>query len=113
MVYIHFFAKPFIYTDIESVPFRDVGIVLGTSPYMSDGGKNVFFEGRIEATRRLYESGKIRHIIVSGDNSTREYNEPNEMKKALIRVGIPEDKITRDFAGFRTLDSILRAKAVF
>lgn len=112
-IFISSYAKPFIYTDIEKVPLRDVGLVLGTSPYMYGGERNIFFDGRIEAARALYEKWKIRHILVSGDNSTPSYNEPNEMKKALVKAGIPEEKITQDFAGFRTLDSVIRAKVIF
>lgn len=61
----------------------------------------------------LYEKQKIEYIIVSGDNSTETYNEPLYMKNALRQAGIPEDKIIMDYAGFRTLDSVLRAKEVF
>lgn len=61
----------------------------------------------------LYEQGKIHHILVSGDNGSRAYNEPELMKKSLLNAGIPESAITLDFAGFRTLDSVIRAKEIF
>ena len=61
----------------------------------------------------MYKSGKISYILVSGDNSTEYYNEPEQFKKELIKHGIPEDKIFLDYAGFRTLDSVVRAKKVF
>lgn len=108
---ISFFAHGKIYTNIESVPDKTYGLLLGTSP--GSGQSNPFFTTRIEATKELYERGKITHIIVSGDNSTYAYNEPLYMKTALLRAGIPESAITLDYAGFRTLDSILRAKEVF
>ncbi len=100
-----------IYSDTDSIPERSVGVLLGTSPWV--GGSNLFFTTRIEATKELYERGKIHHIIVSGDNANATYNEPEYMKNALLKAGIPKDDITMDFAGFRTLDSVVRAKEVF
>lgn len=101
----------YIYTHIEKIPERKYGLLLGTSP--GTNGTNLFFTTRIEATKELYERGKISHILVSGDNSTHSYNEPAYMRDALIRSGIPESAITLDYAGFRTLDSVLRAKEIF
>ena len=74
---------------------------------------NLFYTTRIEAARMLYERGKIHHILVSGDNSTAAYNEPEAMRKSLVKAGIPERDITLDYAGFRTLDSVVRASEVF
>jgi SanA protein len=56
---------------------------------------------------------KVTHIIVSGDNRTRFYNEPLEMKKALLKLGVPDSAITLDYAGLRTLDSVIRSKEIF
>ena len=100
-----------IYTDISEVPSKKYGLLLGTSPGAER--KNPFFTTRIEATKMLYEKNKIEYIIVSGDNSSSAYNEPLYMKNALIRAGIPESAIVMDYAGFRTLDSVLRAKEIF
>ena len=61
----------------------------------------------------LYRQGKASYFLVSGDNATLSYNEPREMRRALIRAGIPAERIYSDYAGFRTLDSIVRANAVF
>ena len=72
-----------IYRDIEGIPNRDVGVLLGTTPGVD--GTNLFFKTRIEATKELYERGKIKHIIVSGDNSDAKYNEPEYMKNALVK----------------------------
>ncbi len=72
-----------MYRDIESIPNREVGVVLGTTPGV--GGSNLFFSTRIEAAKELYERGRIQHIIVSGDNSDKSYNEPEYMKNALIK----------------------------
>lgn len=100
-----------LYKNIEGIPNREVGVVLGTSPGINES--NLFFKTRIEAAKELYERGKIHHIIVSGDNANKNYNEPEYMKNALIKWGVPETAIKMDFAGFRTLDSVIRAKEVF
>jgi len=102
-----------VYTDIGTVPARKVALVLGTSHRTQTGGPNPYFEKRIETASDLYHSGKAIHFILSGDNSTQYYNEPLEMKKALVRKGVPESAITLDYAGLRTLDSIVRSKEVF
>jgi len=102
-----------IYTDWNQVPANDVGLVLGTSQYMRNGSDNLFFHYRMDAAAELYHKGKIRHIIVSGDNHVLSYNEAYAMMKALIERGVPKNKITCDYAGFRTLDSVVRCKEVF
>jgi SanA protein len=107
------FSSPYIYADIESLPERNVGLLLGTSSKLKKGGLNPFFYHRISTAVQLFQSGKIKHIIVSGDNGTMSYNEPVQMKKYLVLAGIPPEKITLDYAGFRTLDSVVRAKLVF
>ena len=88
-------------------------MLLGTSKTLPSGYKNYYFYYRIDAAEKLYKSGKIEYIIVSGDNSRKDYNEPEDMKNELINRGIPADKIYEDFAGFRTLDSVVRAKEIF
>ena len=87
--------------------------MLGCSKRLSNGQLNLYFRYRIEAAKQLFESGKIEYILVSGDNSRKNYDEPTEMKNELIREGIPEDRIVCDYAGFSTLDSVVRAKKVF
>jgi SanA protein len=102
-----------VFDSIEDIPEGRVGLVLGTSHKLMDGTPNPFFEQRIAAAAKLYEQNKIRHIIVSGDNRTKYYNEPHEMQKALIRKGVPSKSITLDYAGLRTLDSVVRSKKIF
>jgi SanA protein len=102
-----------LFENIESIPKQKVGVVLGTRKMLPNGYQNHYFKYRIEATVALFKAGKIEYIIVSGDNSTKEYNEPEDMKNDLIAKGIPESKIFMDFAGFRTLDSIIRTKEIF
>lgn len=102
-----------LFADVETVPFRDVGVVLGASPVTSSGKANLHFVSRIEGAAALYHAGKVRHLLVSGDNHRADYDEPTAMKNALIARGIPAEAITCDYAGFRTLDSMVRAKSVF
>lgn len=95
------------------LPNNDVGLVLGTSPYLVTGRPSPAFHGRIEAAAELYRVGKIKHVIVSGANPDATYNEPRAMRRALVQAGVPENAITMDFAGYRTFDSVVRAKEVF
>lgn len=102
-----------VYSDLALLPEHRIALVLGTSYRSAGGGPNPFFQKRIEMAATLYAMGKIDHFILSGDNSTRYYNEPVEMKKALIRKGVPASAITLDYAGLRTLDSVVRSKKIF
>ncbi len=106
-------AKGKIFRSIETVPVNDVAMVLGTSKFTSRGNTNLHFTQRIAAAAELFHAGKVRHLIVSGDNSVAHYDEPTDMRDALIAAGVPSDAITCDYAGFRTLDSIVRANSVF
>ncbi len=101
------------FSSISELPYNKVGMVLGTAKYRAQGGINLYFKYRINAAVQLYESGKIEFILVSGDNSTKYYNEPEAFKQELIKRGVPADKIFLDYAGFRTLDSVVRAMKVF
>ena len=102
-----------VISDIHSIHKHKVALVLGTSKKLKSGASNSFFENRIKAAAELYHEGKILHLIVSGDNRTQFYNEPIEMKKALAKLGVPDSVITLDYAGLRTLDSIVRSKEIF
>ncbi len=106
-------ARPFLTDDINEVKSKQVAVLLGTSRYLSNGNKNLYFEYRMDAAARLYDSGKVKYILVSGDNRQKNYNEPVAMKEALVKRGVPEDRIVLDYAGFRTLDSMVRAREVF
>lgn len=105
--------KPFIFNDINQIEEHKVGLVLGTSEKTVGGGANPFFVNRIEAATKLYQAGKIKKILVSGDNAAISYNEPKAMQIALLDKGIPKEDIVLDYAGFRTLDSVIRARDVF
>jgi SanA protein len=106
-------TEGYLTNDIRTTPINRVGLVLGTSKYLSAGRLNLFFQYRIDATVDLYNSGKIEYILVSGDNHWVNYNEPDMMRKELIKRGIPSNKIYMDFAGFRTFDSMIRCHEVF
>ncbi len=101
------------YSDATLVKKNKVGLVLGTSRTLQNGHVNLYFKYRIEATVALYNEGKIIFVLVSGDNSRKGYDEPTDFKEELIKRGIPSEKIFLDYAGFRTLDSVIRAKEIF
>lgn len=106
-------TKDSLFDSTESIPKNRVGLLLGTSKYLVDGGINQYYKYRIEAAVKLYNAGKIDFILISGDNATRQYNEPMTMRKDLIANGIPVEKIYLDYAGFRTFDSVVRSKEIF
>lgn len=102
-----------LHDQIADIPARETGLVLGTSATLADGRPNLFFINRINAAAALYHAGKVRRLLVSGDNGRLDYDEPTAMKEALIARGVPASAITCDYAGFRTLDSVIRARDVF
>jgi SanA protein len=102
-----------IHTSPAAVPATGVALVLGTGKTTHSGLPNVHFRVRMDAAASLYQSGRVRHFLVSGDNSRPDYNEPEDMKQALITRGVPATAVTCDFAGLRTLDSIVRARQIF
>ena len=106
-------AKSFITDDIDKVAATRVGLLLGTSKHVKSGKLNDYFFNRIDATVALFNKGKIKSVIISGDNGSIYYNEPMDMKKELVKNGIPDSVITLDYAGFRTLDAVVRAKEIF
>ncbi|MGB0430022.1 MAG: SanA/YdcF family protein [Bacteroidia bacterium] len=112
-ILVHFYASKYVYENLENLPNQKVGLVLGTSKYVANGSSNYYFNYRIAAAVKLFNAGKIDYILVSGDNATKQYNEPRDMFEALAKAGIPKNRIVLDFAGFRTLDSIVRCKEVF
>jgi len=106
-------AQDRIYDKATEAPTADVALVLGTSPWMSNGQANLYFTRRIRMAADLYHSGKVRVLLVSGDNARHEYNEPAAMRQALRQAGVPNSAIVSDYAGFRTFDSVVRALQVF
>lgn len=102
-----------LYSDAVSVPKRDTALVLGCVRILPNGRQNLYFRYRIQAAAELYHAGKVNNLIVSGDNGSKSYDEPSDMADALVALGVPEARIFKDYAGFRTLDSVVRAREIF
>lgn len=102
-----------VYSDPATLPPVDAALVLGTAKYSPGGGENPYYTSRIATAARLFKEGRVRGIVVSGDNATTSYNEPQRMKEDITELGVPGEYVTCDYAGFRTLDSVIRMKAVF
>jgi SanA protein len=102
-----------VYENQTQLPDHRMALVLGTSSKSVGGGPNPYFEKRMETAADLFRNGKIDHFILSGDNRSRYYNEPMQMRSALVEKGVPATSITLDYAGLRTLDSIIRCKQIF
>jgi SanA protein len=110
-LYIDGFEE-YVATDFNDLPYNKVGLLLGTSKY-AHGRLNLYFANRINAAAELYRAGKVKYVLVSGDNSRASYNEPQDMKEALVAAGVNAEDIYLDYAGFSTLDSVVRASKVF
>jgi len=94
-----------------SVPYEPVAIVFGAgAPY---GHPTPYLARRLDIALDLYRRGKVTVILVTGDNSRPDYDEPTAMRKYLVARGVPAGRIVRDFAGFDTWASCVRAKKVF
>lgn len=98
--------------DVAHAPRKTVALVLGCNPMVGDRG-NLFFDNRMECAAALFKAGRVDYLLASGDNSRPGYDEPTAMKAALVALGVPAGKIHLDYAGFSTLDSVVRAKRVF
>lgn len=110
---VYYESKNFLFSKAKNLPSTKTALLLGTSKKLRNGNDNLYFKYRIDACLELFRSGKVSHILISGDNGSKEYNEPQDMKNELISRGIPEEKISLDYAGFDTYDSVLRAKVIF
>lgn len=97
----------------EDVPYHRVALLLGTGKRLGNGQENPYYRYRIDAAAKLWHEGRVDYILASGDNGHRGYDEPSDMTIDLVDAGVPFDAIYRDYAGFRTLDSVVRAKQVF
>lgn len=105
-------AKDRIFHSATEAPANRVGVVLGTSKNLAPGRPNLHFKNRIQAAAELFKAGKVEHLLVSGSHADY-YDEATDMTAALIALGVPEEAITKDKSGFRTLDSIIRAERIF
>lgn len=106
-------TKAQLYSDVASIPSRKVGLVLGASKNTVRGTHNLYFTYRILAAYKLFKANKVQYLLLSGDNHVKGYDEPSDMREALIAMGVPDSCIVLDYAGFRTLDSVLRCNEVF
>lgn len=106
-------SEGYLYDSITDIPFNDAGLILGTSHRLRDGNPNPYFHNRMKAAADLYHEHKVQYLIVSGDNRTKWYNEPEKMRAELLNLGVPDSIIYLDYAGLRTLDSVIRCKKVF
>ncbi len=108
-----YLVKDQVYTNIEQLPKREYAVVLGTAKYYPSGAPNLYYKYRLEAAKSLFSQQKVDYFLMSGDNKTAYYNEPKMMSSDLLKMGVSAEAIKQDYAGYSTLDSILRADKVF
>lgn len=107
-------AKGKLYSHVNDVPYRKVGLLLGTAKYTKRRGFfNPYYVNRVKAATELLKAGKVKYLVISGDNGREEYNEPEMMREDLIKNGIDSTRLYLDYAGFRTFDSMVRLKEIF
>ena len=106
-------GRVFDSASMDAVPCRRAAVVMGCVRTLPNGLNNLYFSRRIDAAAELYKAGKVDCLIVSGDNHVKGYDEPSDMKESLVKAGVSADRIVCDYAGFRTLDTVVRAKKVF
>ncbi|MCX5382630.1 vancomycin high temperature exclusion protein [Streptomyces sp. NBC_00083] len=96
---------------VDDAPAAGVAVVFGAGLWK--GEPSPYLAGRLDAAVRLYRAGKVKAVLVTGDNSRTDYDEPDAMRGYLVRHGVPGTRVVADFAGFDTWDSCVRAKKVF
>lgn len=106
-------AKGKVYTATAGIPYNKTGLLLGTTKFLANKKINPFYSNRITAAAELMRAGKIKYLVISGDNSRKDYNEPEMMRADLIANGIDSGLVYLDYAGFRTFDSMERLKKIF
>ena len=111
--WVEYSSDNHVYDSLNKIPHNKVGVLLGTSKRVRGNRLNLYYKYRLDAAEKLFKASKIDYILVSGDNGSIYYNEPTTIKNDLIERGIPDNKIFLDYAGFRTFDSMVRAKEVF
>ena len=102
-----------LYSDVQAIPENNVGLLLGTGKLLSNGYENLYYRYRINAAADLWKAGKIKYLVISGDNSRKGYDEPSDMRADLMLLGVDSTAIYLDYAGFRTFDSIVRLREIF
>ena len=105
------------YDEVDSIPHRKVGLILGTSPIsIWNGRRNYYFDHRIKAGADLYKAGKVDWLVVSGGdyrNTENGYDEPVAMRDSLMKQGVDSTRIILDYDGTRTLNSIAKMRDVY
>ncbi|MDT9691890.1 ElyC/SanA/YdcF family protein [Streptomyces sp. P9(2023)] len=96
---------------VESVPRAEVAVVFGAG--LQGGEPGSYLVHRLDTAADLYRQGRVEVILVTGDNSRHDYDEPHAMSMYLTKRGVPHARIVSDFAGFDTWDSCVRAKKIF
>ncbi len=110
-LYAQWWAQRHIYT-LDNVPPRSVAIIFGARIY-PNGRPSAMLADRVRTGADLYHAGKVDVLLLTGDNSLVEYNEPEAMRRYALRLGVPDEAIVLDYAGFRTYDSCYRARDIF
>ena len=108
-------AEGKVFSEIDSIKYNKVGLLLGTTPYARiDRVKNSFFTYRMDAAEQLYKAGKIEKILISGDEDSLDgINEPECMRDSLVARGVPANAIVLDGKGYRTICSVVNANKVY
>ncbi|WP_168169330.1 SanA/YdcF family protein [Kushneria phosphatilytica] len=102
-----------IHSNPASCGKAPVGLIFGTSWGLRGGGTNPWYQARLDTASRLYHLDRVEHLLLSGDNHTRYYNEPVVMWRDMKKRGVPASAMTLDYAGFSTFDSLVRAQRIF
>ena len=97
---------------LDDAPTGNVAIVFGAG-LSRNGQPSPVLRDRVQTAVTLYQQGKVKKLLMSGDNRFVEYNEPGAMKNYAVELGVPEQDIVLDYAGRRTYDTCYRAKAIF
>lgn len=108
-----YLVKERVYTNLTDLPYRQHTVVLGTAKFYVTGSPNLYYKYRLEAAKFAYYSKRTDVLLMSGDNKTPYYNEPKMMTRDLEKMGVPSSIIQQDYAGYSTLDSVVRAAKVF
>jgi SanA protein len=106
-------AGRYVIGQLALLPHNHVGLVLGTSAYTKGHGHNPHFDNRIAAAANLFHTGLVRQLLLSGNKGAGGYDEPAAMQRSLVARGVPAINLRRDGAGYRTLDSVVRARKVY
>ncbi|MBL8131981.1 MAG: YdcF family protein [Anaerolineae bacterium] len=97
---------------LADAPALPVAIVFGAQ-VLGDGRLSAMLSDRVRMGAELYHAGKVRALLLTGDNHIATYNEPEAMRRYALSLGVPEDAVVLDYAGFRTYDSCYRARDIF